>query len=94
MRHYSKAINSLVPVLLAALVLVGCVDIEKPKEVSLAMLRAGVSGPEGSHLQPLVEPGVSVSTQRAPSDPTLNPSVTPQCGNNPGWRLANLRSQR
>ena len=38
MRHYLKAINFLVPVLLAALVLVGCVDIEKPKEVSLAML--------------------------------------------------------
>ncbi len=38
MRHYLKAIHSLVPVLLAALVLVGCVDMEKPKEVSLAML--------------------------------------------------------
>ena len=38
MRHYLKAINSLVPVLLAALVLVGCGDFEKPREVSLAML--------------------------------------------------------
>ena len=38
MRHYLKAIDSLVPTLLAALVLVGCGDMDKPQEVSLAML--------------------------------------------------------
>ena len=38
MRLYLKAINSFVPVLLAALILVGCGEFEKPKEVSLAML--------------------------------------------------------
>lgn len=38
MRHYLKAINFLVPVLSAALVLGSCDDIETPREVSLAML--------------------------------------------------------
>ena len=38
MRHYLKAIDSLVPALLATLVLVGCGDMDKPQEVSLAML--------------------------------------------------------
>ena len=38
MRHFLKTINSLVSLLLAALVLVGCNDMEKPEAVSLAML--------------------------------------------------------
>lgn len=38
MRHSLKLINSLVQALLATLVLVGCSDVEKPNQVSLAML--------------------------------------------------------
>lgn len=38
MRHYLKPIHSLLPVLLSALVLVGCGNVEKPKQVSLATL--------------------------------------------------------
>lgn len=38
MKHYLKPINSLLPVFLAALVIVGCGNVEQPKQVSLAML--------------------------------------------------------
>ncbi|WP_293268454.1 hypothetical protein [Neptunomonas sp.] len=38
MRYYLRALQSLVAVLLATLVLVGCSDMAKPKQVSLAML--------------------------------------------------------
>ncbi|WP_372740778.1 hypothetical protein [Neptunomonas sp.] len=44
MRHYLKPINSLLPVLLTALVLVGCEHVDKPKQASLAMLTENAAG--------------------------------------------------